>query len=158
MLVSMKDMLEDAWMHHCALPAFDISNCAMENPATWPFLVFSDARTMMKELARNKLRTFGSAGRLQQGSMNTKAACQKTENLLLQGRSAARLPCGSIHHVLNKYSITRCRVIDQNMGVRLMPTKQKRKLQFADSLSLCSLLTAEQDQMSSQYSNISRIL
>ena len=37
---------------------------AMENPATWPFLVFADARSMMKEVARNKLRTFGSAGRL----------------------------------------------------------------------------------------------
>ena len=37
---------------------------AMENPATWPFLVFADARAMMKEVARNKLRTFGSAGRL----------------------------------------------------------------------------------------------
>lgn len=36
----------------------------MENPATWPFLVFADARTMMKEVARDKLRTFGSAGRL----------------------------------------------------------------------------------------------
>ena len=37
---------------------------AMENPSTWPFLVFADARNMMKEVARNKLRTFGSAGRL----------------------------------------------------------------------------------------------
>ena len=37
---------------------------AMENPATWPFIVFEDARNMMKEVARNKLRTFGSAGRL----------------------------------------------------------------------------------------------
>ena len=37
---------------------------AMENPATWPFLVFADARAMMKEVARNKLRTFNSAGRL----------------------------------------------------------------------------------------------
>ncbi len=37
---------------------------AMDNPATWPFLVFSDARKMMKEVVRNKLRTFGSAGRL----------------------------------------------------------------------------------------------
>jgi N-acetylglucosamine kinase-like BadF-type ATPase len=36
----------------------------MENPATWPFLVFADARSMMKEVARNKLRIFGSAGRL----------------------------------------------------------------------------------------------
>ena len=37
---------------------------AIENPSTWPFLVFADARSMMKEVARNKLRTFGSAGRL----------------------------------------------------------------------------------------------
>ena len=37
---------------------------AMENPATWPFLIFADARAMMKEVARSKLRTFGSAGRL----------------------------------------------------------------------------------------------
>ena len=37
---------------------------ALENPATWPFLVFADARAMMKEVAREKLRTFGSAGRL----------------------------------------------------------------------------------------------
>lgn len=36
----------------------------MENPTTWPFLVFADARQMMKEVAREKLRTFGSAGRL----------------------------------------------------------------------------------------------
>ena len=36
----------------------------MENPATWPFLVFADARSMMKDVVRNKLRTFGSAGRL----------------------------------------------------------------------------------------------
>ena len=37
---------------------------AMENPATWPFLVFADARARMKEVAREKLRTFGSAGRV----------------------------------------------------------------------------------------------
>lgn len=37
---------------------------AMENPATWPFIVFADAREMMKEVVRDKLRTFGSAGRL----------------------------------------------------------------------------------------------
>ena len=36
----------------------------MENPATWPFIVFAEARSMMKEVARNKLRTFGSAGRV----------------------------------------------------------------------------------------------
>ena len=37
---------------------------AIENPSTWPFLVFADARERMKEVTRNKLRTFGSAGRL----------------------------------------------------------------------------------------------
>ena len=37
---------------------------AIENPSTWPFLVFADARSMMKDVVRNKLRTFGSAGRL----------------------------------------------------------------------------------------------
>ena len=37
---------------------------AMENPATWPFIVFENARNMMKEVAREKLRTFGSAGRI----------------------------------------------------------------------------------------------
>ena len=37
---------------------------AIENPSTWPFLVFADAREGMKEVVRNKLRIFGSAGRL----------------------------------------------------------------------------------------------
>ena len=37
---------------------------AMDNPATWPFLVFADARSMMKDVVRSKLRTFGSAGRI----------------------------------------------------------------------------------------------
>ena len=37
---------------------------AIENPATWPFIVFADARANMKEVVREKLRTFGSAGRL----------------------------------------------------------------------------------------------
>ena len=37
---------------------------AVENPATWPFLVFEDARIMMKEVVRDKVRTFGSAGRI----------------------------------------------------------------------------------------------
>ncbi|MBE6947453.1 MAG: class II fructose-bisphosphate aldolase [Ruminococcaceae bacterium] len=36
----------------------------MENPATWPFIVFEDARNRMKDVARDKLRTFGSAGRI----------------------------------------------------------------------------------------------
>lgn len=37
---------------------------AIDNPATWPFLVFEDARTMMKAVVRDKIRTFGSAGRI----------------------------------------------------------------------------------------------
>lgn len=37
---------------------------AMENPATWPYLVFADARQQMKEVVRQKLRAFGSAGRI----------------------------------------------------------------------------------------------
>jgi fructose-bisphosphate aldolase class II len=36
----------------------------MDNPATWPFLVFADARSMMKDVVRTKLRSFGSAGRI----------------------------------------------------------------------------------------------
>lgn len=34
------------------------------NPSTWPFLVYEDAIKMMKEVVREKLRTFGSAGRI----------------------------------------------------------------------------------------------
>lgn len=37
---------------------------AAENPSAWPFIIFEDARKMMKEVVRNKLRTFGSAGRI----------------------------------------------------------------------------------------------
>jgi len=37
---------------------------AMTNPSTWPFLVYEDAIKMMKEVVREKLRTFGSAGRI----------------------------------------------------------------------------------------------
>lgn len=37
---------------------------AVENPAAWPFIVFEDARAMMKEVIREKIRTFGSAGRI----------------------------------------------------------------------------------------------
>ena len=37
---------------------------SMENPATWPFLVFEDAREMMKAVVRDKVQTFGSAGRI----------------------------------------------------------------------------------------------
>ena len=37
---------------------------AMENPSTWPFIVFEDARNGMKAVAKDKLRKFGSAGKL----------------------------------------------------------------------------------------------
>ena len=36
----------------------------MSNPSTWPFLVYEDSMKMMKEVVREKLRTFGSAGRI----------------------------------------------------------------------------------------------
>jgi len=36
----------------------------MTNPSAWPFLVYEDAIKMMKEVVREKLRTFGSAGRI----------------------------------------------------------------------------------------------
>ncbi len=36
----------------------------MTNPSTWPFLVYEDAMKMMKDVVREKLRTFGSAGRI----------------------------------------------------------------------------------------------
>ncbi len=36
----------------------------MSNPSTWPFLVYEDAMKMMKEIVCEKLRTFGSAGRI----------------------------------------------------------------------------------------------
>ena len=36
----------------------------IDNPSTWPFIVFEDARSMMKEVVKEKLRTFGSAGRV----------------------------------------------------------------------------------------------
>ena len=35
----------------------------LENPSTWPYLVFADARQNMKDVVKAKLRTFGSAGR-----------------------------------------------------------------------------------------------
>ena len=37
---------------------------SITNPSTWPFLVYEDAMKMMKEVVREKLRTFGSAGRI----------------------------------------------------------------------------------------------
>ncbi len=36
----------------------------MTNPSTWPFIVYEDAMKMMKEVVREKFRTFGSAGRI----------------------------------------------------------------------------------------------
>lgn len=36
----------------------------IENPSTWPFIVFEDARVMMKEVVKDKIRKFGSAGRV----------------------------------------------------------------------------------------------
>ena len=37
---------------------------SVENPSTWPFIVFEDARVMMKEVVKDKIRKFGSAGRV----------------------------------------------------------------------------------------------
>lgn len=37
---------------------------SVENPSTWPFIVFEDARVMMKEVVKDKIRKFGSAGRI----------------------------------------------------------------------------------------------
>ncbi len=37
---------------------------AIDNPSTWPFIVFEDARVMMKEVVKDKIRKFGSAGRV----------------------------------------------------------------------------------------------
>lgn len=36
----------------------------IENPATWPFIVFADARQQMKDVVKDKLRTFGASGRV----------------------------------------------------------------------------------------------
>lgn len=36
----------------------------VSNPSTWPFIVYEDAIKMMKEVVREKLRTFGSSGRI----------------------------------------------------------------------------------------------
>ena len=36
----------------------------VSNPSTWPFIVYEDAIKMMKEVVREKIRTFGSAGRI----------------------------------------------------------------------------------------------
>ena len=37
---------------------------SIENPSTWPFIVFEDARVMMKEVVKDKIRKFSSAGRI----------------------------------------------------------------------------------------------
>ncbi len=37
---------------------------SVENPSTWPFIVWENARVMMKEVVKDKLRKFGSAGRV----------------------------------------------------------------------------------------------
>ena len=37
---------------------------SLENPSTWPFIVFEDARVMMKEVVKDKIRKFGSADRI----------------------------------------------------------------------------------------------
>lgn len=37
---------------------------SVENPSTWPFIVFEDARVMMKDVVKDKIRKFGSAGRI----------------------------------------------------------------------------------------------
>ena len=37
---------------------------SITNPSTWPFLVYEDAMKLMKEVIREKIRTFGSAGRI----------------------------------------------------------------------------------------------
>lgn len=36
----------------------------MQNPTTWPIFVFEDAKKEMKEVIRNKIRTFGSNNRI----------------------------------------------------------------------------------------------
>ncbi len=37
---------------------------SVSNPSTWPFIVYEDAMKRMKEVVREKLKTFGSAGRI----------------------------------------------------------------------------------------------
>ena len=37
---------------------------AIQNPATWPMFVFEEARKLMKETVRNKIRVFGSNNRI----------------------------------------------------------------------------------------------
>ncbi|MBE6732701.1 MAG: class II fructose-bisphosphate aldolase [Ruminococcaceae bacterium] len=37
---------------------------SLDNPSTWPFIVFEDARVMMKDVIKDKIRKFGSSGRV----------------------------------------------------------------------------------------------
>ena len=37
---------------------------SVTNPSAWPFIVYEESKKMMKEVVREKLHTFGSAGRL----------------------------------------------------------------------------------------------
>ena len=37
---------------------------SIENPSTWPFIVFEDARVYMKEVVKDKIRKFGSNGKV----------------------------------------------------------------------------------------------
>ncbi len=37
---------------------------SVENPSTWPFIVYEDAMAMMKEVVKDKIRKFGNAGRI----------------------------------------------------------------------------------------------
>ncbi len=37
---------------------------SVENPSTWPFIVYEDAMAMMKEVVKDKIRKFGSADRV----------------------------------------------------------------------------------------------
>ena len=38
--------------------------CSMENPSTWPVYVFEEARSGMKKVVKNKIRTFGINNRI----------------------------------------------------------------------------------------------
>ena len=38
--------------------------CKIDNPSTWPFIVYKDAIKMMKDVVREKIRTFGSSNRV----------------------------------------------------------------------------------------------
>ena len=36
----------------------------IDNPSTWPFIVYEDAMSMMKDVVKDKIRKFGSSGRI----------------------------------------------------------------------------------------------